>query len=55
MQTLNTTQVLWLIGVFAVVFATAFGVMHVFAPRDLRRRIEQAGGTNIASADPVFL
>ncbi|MFL9994059.1 tight adherence protein C [Burkholderia sp. GAS332] len=48
MQTLNTTQVLWLIGVFAVVFATAFGVMHVFAPRDLRRRIEQAGGTNIA-------
>ncbi|MFM0160004.1 type II secretion system F family protein [Paraburkholderia sediminicola] len=48
MQTLNTTQILWLIGVFAVVFATAFGVMHVFAPRDLQRRIEQAGGTNIA-------
>jgi tight adherence protein C len=48
MQMLNTTQILWLIGVFAVVFAAAFGVMHVFAPRDLRRRIEQAGGTNIA-------
>ncbi|MFM0209117.1 type II secretion system F family protein [Paraburkholderia sediminicola] len=48
MQTLNTTQILLLIGVFAVVFAVAFGAMHVFAPRDLRRRIEQAGGTNIA-------
>jgi tight adherence protein C len=48
MQTLNTTQILLLIGVFAVVFATAFGAMHVLAPRDLQRRIEQAGGANMA-------
>jgi tight adherence protein C len=48
MQTLNTTQILLLIGVFAVVFATAFGAMHVLAPRDLQRRIEQAGGANVA-------
>jgi len=48
MQTLNTTQILLLVGVFAIVFAVAFGAMHVFAPRDLRRRIEQAsGGTNV--------
>jgi tight adherence protein C len=48
MQTLNTTQILLLIGVFAVVFATAFGAMHFLAPRDLQRRIEQAGGANVA-------
>lgn len=49
MQTLNVTQMLLLAAVFAVVFAAAFGVMHFFAPRDLRRRIEQAGGAQVAA------
>lgn len=48
MQTLNATQILLLAGVFAVVFVAAFGAMHLVAPRDLQRRIEQAGGTSSA-------
>ncbi|WP_233833966.1 type II secretion system F family protein [Paraburkholderia sp. ZP32-5] len=45
MQTLNITQILLLVGVFAIVFAAAFGAMHLATPRDMSRRIEQAGGT----------
>jgi tight adherence protein C len=43
-------HMLILLGVFAVVFAVAFGAMHTFVPRDMRRRIEQAGGINGASS-----
>ncbi|CAB3779235.1 hypothetical protein LMG28614_00772 [Paraburkholderia ultramafica] len=49
METLQTMQVVLLIGLFAVVFACAFGAMLVFAPRDMRRRIEQAGGAKVAA------
>lgn len=38
-----------LVGLFIVVFAAAFGAMLFFAPRDMRRRIEQAGGPQVAS------
>jgi tight adherence protein C len=48
MQTLTTTQILLLIAVFAIVFAAAFGAMRLATPRDMRRRIEQAAGTNFA-------
>jgi tight adherence protein C len=50
MQTLNITQILLLVGVFAIVFAAAFGAMHLATPRDMSRRIEQAGGTNTGPA-----
>lgn len=49
METLQTMQVVLLVGLFAVVFACAFGAMLVFAPRDMRRRIEQAGGAKVAA------
>ncbi|OLL28055.1 type II secretion system protein [Burkholderia sp. SRS-W-2-2016] len=48
MQTLNLTQILLLLGVFAIVSAAAFGAMHLATPRDMSRRIEQAGGPNLA-------
>ncbi|NIF53396.1 type II secretion system F family protein [Burkholderia sp. Ax-1724] len=50
MQTLNITQILLLAAVFAIVFAAAFGVLHLAAPRDMSRRIEQAGGANVVPA-----
>jgi len=50
MQTLNITQILLLAAVFAIVFAAAFGVLHLAAPRDMSRRIEQAGGANFVPA-----
>ncbi|SDI09377.1 type II secretion system F family protein [Paraburkholderia phenazinium] len=50
MQTPDTMHMLILLGVFAIVFAAAFGAMHAFAPRDMSRRIEQAGGANAAPA-----
>jgi tight adherence protein C len=54
MQTLNITQILLLVGVFAIVFAAAFGAMHLATPRDMSRRIEQAGGTiSGTTAGPV--
>jgi tight adherence protein C len=46
MQTPDTMHMLLLFGVFAVVSGAAFFVMHAFAPRDMRQRIEQAGGVN---------
>ncbi|NML32519.1 type II secretion system F family protein [Paraburkholderia antibiotica] len=53
MQTLNLTQILLLAGVFAIVFAAVFGAMHLAAPRDMSRRIEQAGGANfVAPSEP---
>jgi tight adherence protein C len=50
METLQSMQVVLLVGLFAIVFATAFGAMLLFAPRDMRRRIEQAGGAKTAAA-----
>jgi len=50
MPTPDSMHMLILLGVFAVVFAVAFGAMHTFVPRDMRRRIEQAGGINGASS-----
>lgn len=44
MESPNTTNIVLLIGLFAIVFAGAFGAMILFAPRDMRRRIQQAGG-----------
>jgi tight adherence protein C len=41
----NVMNILLLIGLFTFVFAMAFGALLMFAPRDLRRRVEQAGGT----------
>ncbi|MCC8392694.1 type II secretion system F family protein [Paraburkholderia sp. MMS20-SJTR3] len=50
MQTLNLTQILLLLGVFAIVSVAAFGALHLATPRDMSRRIEQAGGPNLAPA-----
>jgi tight adherence protein C len=44
MHSPDTINVLFLIGLFAIVFAGAFGAMLLLSPRDMRRRIEQAGG-----------
>ncbi len=44
MPSLDTTQWLMLACLFAGVVAVSFGVMHLFGPRDLRQRVEQAGG-----------
>lgn len=49
MEALQSMQVVLLVGLFAIVFATAFGAMLLFAPRDMRRRIEQAGGAKTAA------
>jgi tight adherence protein C len=46
MQTPDTIHMLMLFGVFAIVCGAAFFAMHAFAPRDMRQRIEQAGGAN---------
>ncbi|WP_028226047.1 type II secretion system F family protein [Paraburkholderia ferrariae] len=44
MTLLNTTSMLMLGGVFALVFVLAFGLMHLLSPRDMRHRIEQPAG-----------
>ena len=44
MDSPNTTNFVLLIGLFVIVFAGAFGAMIFFAPRDMRKRIQQAGG-----------
>ncbi|MGV2290617.1 type II secretion system F family protein [Trinickia sp. YCB016] len=49
MQSPNSMNLLLMVGLFVVVFAAAFGAMLMFSPRDMRRRIEQAGGTRVAS------
>lgn len=64
MQSPNAVNLLLLIGLFAFVCASVFGAMLFFAPRDLTKRIEQAGGnvraatsagTDTASAGSVWL
>jgi tight adherence protein C len=54
MQTLNIMQFLLLAGVFAIVFAAVLGAMHLSTPRDMSRRIEQAGGVTGAGATEQF-
>ena len=44
MQTLGTTQWLLLACLFGGVCALTFGALHALAPRNMRRRIEQASG-----------
>lgn len=44
MQNLNVMQILLLAGLFAVVFAGALVALLVFVPRNLERRLQQAGG-----------
>jgi tight adherence protein C len=48
MQSLDSMHMVLLVGIFAVVFGAAFAAMLLLSPRDMRRRIEQAGGANIA-------
>ena len=50
MQSPNAMNVLLLLGLFAFVSAGALGAMLLFAPRDMRQRIEQAGGIARAGA-----
>jgi len=52
MQTLDSMHMLLLAGLFAVVFGAAFAAMLLLSPRDMRRRIEQAGGANLPMSDP---
>ncbi|MGN6652463.1 type II secretion system F family protein [Trinickia sp.] len=47
MESPNTVNIVLLVGLFVIVFAGAWGAMIVFAPRDMRRRIQQAGGPQI--------
>ncbi|MFM0413016.1 type II secretion system F family protein [Paraburkholderia aromaticivorans] len=47
MQTLDSMHMLLLAGLFALVFGAVFAAMLLFSPRDMRRRIEQAGGANL--------
>ncbi|WP_179400631.1 type II secretion system F family protein [Burkholderia guangdongensis] len=44
MQNLNMMQILLLGGLFVLVFGGALVAMLVFAPRNMQRRIQQAGG-----------
>lgn len=52
MQTLDSMHMLLLAGLFAVVFGAVFAAMLLFSPRDMRRRIEQAGGANLPMSEP---
>lgn len=49
MQSPNSVNMLLLIGLFAFVFAGALGAMLIMAPRDMKKRIEQAGGVSPAA------
>ena len=44
MQSSNSVNILLLIGLFAFVFAGVLGAMLLTSPRDMKKRIEQAGG-----------
>jgi tight adherence protein C len=48
METLDSTHVLLLAAVFAAVFGAAAGIIWLLTPRDMQRRIEQAGGVSVA-------
>ncbi|SOE94197.1 tight adherence protein C [Burkholderia sp. D7] len=55
METLNSTYVLLLAGLFVVVFGAVVTLMWSLAPRDMQRRIEQAGGVSVSleSSSPL--
>ncbi|WP_213297060.1 type II secretion system F family protein [Paraburkholderia sacchari] len=44
MLALDTTRLMLLVCLFAGVFGLSLGAMYLFAPKTMRRRIEQAGG-----------
>jgi tight adherence protein C len=50
MESTNSINLLLLVGLFAFVFAGALGAMLIFAPKDMRRRVEQAGGVARAAS-----
>src|SRR5258705_13886487 len=52
METLNSTHMLLLTGLFAAVFGGVVALMWWLAPRDLQRRIEQAGGVSVSLEPP---
>ncbi|NLP61720.1 type II secretion system F family protein [Paraburkholderia sacchari] len=54
MLALDTTRLMLLVCLFAGVFGLSLGAMYLFAPKTMRRRIEQAGGggTPAPSAQP---
>lgn len=52
MQTLDSMHLLLLAGLFAVVFGVVCAVMILVSPRDMRRRIEQAGGATLPMSEP---
>lgn len=49
MQSFFSLNMLLLIGLFAFVFAGALGAMLIISPRDMTKRIEQAGGVPSAA------
>lgn len=51
MQNLNLMQILLLGGLFAIVFAGALVALLVFVPRNMQRRLQQAGGGTVAFGD----
>ncbi|KWC26571.1 type II secretion system protein [Burkholderia ubonensis] len=51
MQNLNLMQILMLGGLFAAVFAGALVALLVFVPRNMQRRMQQAGGGAVTLGD----
>ncbi|PAJ78871.1 type II secretion system F family protein [Burkholderia ubonensis] len=51
MQNLNLMQILMLGGLFAAVFAGALVALLVFVPRNMQRRMQQAGGGTVTLGD----
>ncbi|KVS46706.1 type II secretion system F family protein [Burkholderia ubonensis] len=51
MQNLNLMQILMLGGLFAAVFAGALVALLVFVPRNMQRRLQQAGGGTVTLGD----
>ena len=49
MQSPNSMNLLLLIGLFAFVFAGVLGAMLIMSPRDMKKRIEQAGGISTSA------
>ena len=52
METLDSTHLLLLTGLFAAVFGAVVAVMWWLTPRDMQRRIEQAGGVSVSIEPP---
>src|SRR5260370_38154463 len=52
METLNSTHMLLLAGLFAAVFVGVVALLWWLAPRDMQRRIDQPGGVSV-SLEPL--